>query len=92
MQRTRYYPRAIEDPETGKPSARGPICRLCTHKFFVWEGVNETHKHINATKISMVEGQKRLIIAGSEAKNEVHDEEDANQFQAQKIEEAEQEN
>ena len=40
----------------------------------------------------MVEGQKRLIIAGSEAKNEVHDEEDANQFQAQKIDEAEQEN
>ena len=65
---------------------------LCTHKFYVWEGVNETHKHIQATKISMVEGQKRLIQAGSEAKNEIHDEEDANQFATLKIDEAEQEN
>ena len=40
----------------------------------------------------MVEGQKRLIQAGSEAKNEIHDEEDANQFAELKIDEAEQEN
>ena len=72
VQRTKYYPQAAQDPATGKPSMRGKICRLCTHKFFVREKVSEVVQQINATKVSMVVGLQNLERDGSDAKNQFH--------------------
>jgi hypothetical protein len=40
--KTRLYPESIKDQKTGRPTARGAICKLCDRKFFIRELVNET--------------------------------------------------
>ena len=52
MKKTYPYPEAMRDHTTGMKQ-RGPICKLCRHKFFVHERVSEVVKTINGTKVSI---------------------------------------
>lgn len=56
LQKTKIYPQAALDADTGKPTQRGPICKVCTHKFFVRERVKKVVISINAAKVSMQQG------------------------------------
>ena len=79
----------MPNPQTGKPSKRGPICRVCVHKFMVREKVLEVVSQINATKVSMVQGLKNLASQGIEAKSQLHQEQDTNEYTLTQIKETE---
>ena len=51
MKRTRYFPMSPIDQNTKLHTARGPICKLCVHKFYVHEEVCKAIKTINGAKI-----------------------------------------
>lgn len=92
MQKTKIYPHAAKDPETGKPTQRGPICKVCTHKFFVRERVNKVVQQINAAKVSMSQGLINLEKQGLEAKTLCQQEQDNNLDTDHKIQEVVSEN
>ena len=52
LQKTQVYPQSAKD-ENGMATLRGPICKVCTHKFFVKERVNKVSVQISAAKVSM---------------------------------------
>lgn len=89
--KTRIYPYSAKDVD-GKRAERGPICKLCDRKFFVREKVEAKVQLINVSKLSLVEGLKKLESQGNEAKHLLHEEEDSNAFTVNKINEAKQEN
>ena len=65
MNRTRFYPHAAKD-ENNLHVSRGPICKLCTYKFFVHERVSKVIEAINAAKISMSAHLKNLESQGDQ--------------------------
>lgn len=44
--KTRIYPKSDKDPETGKQSLRGVICKLCDRKFFIRDIVSRSMQQI----------------------------------------------
>ena len=92
VKRTQVYPHAAIDPAVGRPTLRGPICRVCTHKFFVHKRVAKVNDQIKVTRINMVEGLKNLAKDGAVAKQDVHSVDNTNQYTLVRIQEAEHEN
>lgn len=92
VQKTRLYPESAKDHDTGRPSQRGSICKLCDHKFMVREKVLKVEKEIKVSKISLVEMLKNLGNQGTEAKSQIHQEEESNEYILTKITEMEEEN
>ncbi len=67
VQKRRIYPNQPKDAN-GERTESGPICKLCDRKFFAHDKVDVVLKMIQASKISLVQGIKRLESQGNEAK------------------------
>ena len=68
------------------------ICKVCTHKFFAYDRVVKVIGHIQATRISMVEGLKNLNQQSKEAQGEVNQEREENKYTLLRLQEAEYDN
>ena len=77
------------DQNTKLHTARGPICKLCVHKFYVHEEVCKAIKTINGAKIQIAYNLRELQSQGANAKDELHREEDHEDFTFKKIKDAE---
>ena len=89
VKKTRVYPQAPIDPESGKRTLRGPICRLCDRKFFIQEKVNATMKLIEVQNLALVSNLKNLDNQKEEATRELVEEQDTNLYTQSTLQEAE---
>ena len=51
---------SAQNPDTKKPTTRGPICKLCDRKFQVREWMEDIYNSIHAAKLTLVENMKNL--------------------------------
>ena len=85
MKRTRFYPKSKKDRESGLHVLRGPICKLCTHKFFVYEKVLKVENTITSTHVSIAQMKRDMVSTADSGKVEVDQEQENEHYNAIKI-------
>ena len=60
LKKTRLYPEGPPDPETGKKTLRGRICKVCDYKFILRESVKDAYKMIGSSKEEMAANLRKI--------------------------------
>lgn len=77
--KTRIYPGSEPDPETGKQTQRGTICKLCDRKFFIREMISATTDSIKTQNISLSAISKTVKSTKRELKEMMKEQEEEEQ-------------
>ena len=88
--KTRIFPNSQPDPETGKRTKRGTICKMCDRKFFVKSIVQVTSKQISVQTSTIADTKKKLQRQCDDIQFDIKEDEYEQEAMLNQIDEADQ--